>query len=295
MHRIGIIGSDNSHALAFSKLANIPDERTGEYVFPDVRVTGIFGLDKNQTEKVANEGRIEFMANRPQDLMGRVDAVMVVFRHGDLHAQYALPFIEVGIPVWIDKPFTIKVTDGKQLIEAADKHNALLTGGSTSKYAYDVLMLKNAVDNRQNMGGLVSAVLNFPANLDSEYGGIFFYGPHMAEILMTIFGYDVRSVIASVNNGNIIAIAKYDSYQIVLNFAKEVSNYYGILYGAKRTIVREIDISFIYKLGFEEFVKMLRTGKRPLALDKLLAPTVLLNAITKAIETGSEVFLADIR
>ena len=42
MFRVGIIGSDNSHALAFSRLANIPDGE-GEYAFPDVRITGIFG------------------------------------------------------------------------------------------------------------------------------------------------------------------------------------------------------------------------------------------------------------
>jgi hypothetical protein len=40
---------------------------------------------------------------------------------------------------------------------------------------------------------------------------------------------------------------------------------------------------------------MLRTGKKPLALDKLLAPTILLHAIMKAIETGKEVFLEEIK
>ena len=33
MFRIGILGSDNSHALVFSKLCNIPDAQTG--IFAD--------------------------------------------------------------------------------------------------------------------------------------------------------------------------------------------------------------------------------------------------------------------
>lgn len=293
MFNVGIIGSDNSHALAFSKLANIPDEKTGEYAFPDIRITSIYGFDKEQTEKVAREGQIKFIAEKPEDLIDKVDAVMVVFRHGDLHAEYALPFIEAGIPTWIDKPFTIKIDEAKKLVEAAEKHNTLLTGGSTCKYAYDVLMLKNSVEN-SGAGNVLSGVLNFPGDLSSEYGGLFFYGGHMAEMLMTIFGYDVKSVTTTVKNENVIATARYDKYDIVLNFAKNCHQYLGIIYGDKKVIVREIDISIIYKLGFAKFVEMLRTGKRPLPLEQLVAPTVLLNAIVKSVETGKEVFLSEL-
>lgn len=293
MFKVGIIGSDNSHALAFSRLTNIKNELTGEYEFPDIRVTAIYGHDEKKTEEVASEGKIEFIAKNPQDLFGKVDAVMVVFRHGDLHAEYALPFVEAGIPTWIDKPFTIKISDAKKLIEAAEKNNTLLTGGSTCKYAYDVIMLKNSVENDKSFGEIVSGALNFPANPDSEYGGLFFYGPHLAEMLMTVFGYDVKSVITSESNGNIIAVAKYDRYHIVMNFTKEAQRYLGIIYGAKKTIVRDIDISIIYRLGFAKFAEMLRTGKRPLPLCNLLAPVVLLNAIEKSIKTGREVYLSE--
>lgn len=291
MFRIGILGSDNSHALAFSKLTNIKDEKTGEYLYPDMRVTSIFGLDKEQTEKVAREGKIEYIADSPDEMMDRVDAVMVVFRHGDLHAKYALPFIEAGIPTWIDKPFTIKNTDAKQLIDAANKHNTLLTGGSTCKYAYDVVMLKNTVDMIKQKGESFIGAVNFPADMESEYGGIHFYGPHMAEMVMTIFGYDVKSVTSSVVNDSIVAVAKYDNFQVTMNFTKAATKYYGVIYSGANTMVREIDISIIYRLGFDEFVKMLRTNKRPLELSKLLTPTVLLNAIDESIKSGKEVYL----
>ena len=44
MIRIGILGSDNSHALAFAKLCNLPMEN-GEYRYPDVRIAAIYGND----------------------------------------------------------------------------------------------------------------------------------------------------------------------------------------------------------------------------------------------------------
>ena len=82
MFRIGIIGSDNSHADAFSKLINLKNPETGELESPDCEVTGIFGLEKETTEEVAKNGAIEFIASTPEELIGGVDKVKHVFSHG---------------------------------------------------------------------------------------------------------------------------------------------------------------------------------------------------------------------
>lgn len=294
MLKVGILGSDNTHVVAFSKLANFKSKDTGEYLFPNVRITGIYGVDKEKTREVANESQIEFIAEKPEDLLHNVDAVMVVFRHGDLHAQYALPFIKGGVPTWIDKPFTIKISDALEIIEAADKYNTLVTGGSTTKYNYDVLMLKNSVENDISLGKIVSGSMNHTASLNCEYAGLHFYGHHLAEMVMTIFGYNVKSVIANVNGDNTIAIAKYSKYQVVMQYLEPQSQCIGIIHGEKKTIIREIDSSLGYLHGFTKFVEMLNTRKRPFPLEQLLAPTVLLNAIVKSINTGKEVFLEEL-
>ncbi len=293
MYRISILGSDNSHALAFSKIANLKNELTGEYDYPDFRVTGIFGLDTVQAGEVAKKAEIGFVADNVQEMVGRTDAAMVVFRHGGLHARYAMPFIEAGIPVWIDKPFTIDIEEAKSLIAAAKKKNVLIMGGSNLKLAYDVLMLKNSIQNK-SIGSVVSGVLNFPADFDNEYGGLFFYGPHLVEMALTVFGYDVISVSAYVHNGQLIAIIKYKEYQVVLNFTKNCPQHFGIIYGTKRTVVREIDISIIYRLGFAEFVQNIRCGSANIDEGKILMPVQLLNAIMESIDGNREIKISDI-
>lgn len=291
MFRIGIIGSDNSHADAFSMLVNIPDKKTGEYAFPDCKVVGIFGLDKERTEQVARDGKIDFIAEKPEDLIGKVDAVMVVFRHGDLHMQYALPFIKAGIPTWIDKPFTIKNEDARTLIDAAKENGTLVTGGSTCKYTYDIANVKQAVQVGSRIGKIKNAMINFPAQLENEYGGIYFYGAHLAEMTLEAFGYDPISVMASENNGTVIAIVKYEKYQVAMNFIPGNSQYHAVLFGENGVISREIDIGICYKQGFEKFVEMLRTQKMPFELERLYTAVELLNAVEESYKAGKEVLL----
>ena len=56
MIHIGILGSDNSHALHFAKLCNIPDEN-GKYTYDDIRITAIYGKDDDpaHTKQVAED------------------------------------------------------------------------------------------------------------------------------------------------------------------------------------------------------------------------------------------------
>jgi predicted dehydrogenase len=291
MYNIGIVGSDNSHAEAFAKIVNIPDKMTGKLLYPDFKVTSIFGLEEERTKEVAKQGKIDFIVEKPEDMIGKVDAVMVVFRHGDLHIKYAIPFIEAGIPTWVDKPFTIKDKDAKKLIEASIKHNTLLTGGSTCKYIYDILMIKNAVENGNRIGKIKSAMLNFPATLENEYGGIYFYGAHLVEMTMTAFGYNPKSVMASENDGNVVAIVKYDSFQVTMNFIPDSKEYYAVVFGENGTMLRELDISGCYQRGFEKFVEMVRTKELPLPLENLYAPVELLNAVVKSYSTKTEIKL----
>lgn len=291
MIRIGILGSDSSHALAFAELCNIPDKATGEYTFPDIRITTIFGQDEVQTKNAALKGRIETIAAAPDDLLKNVDAVMILFRDGNLHAAYALPFIKANIPVWIDKPFTVNIPDAKMLLKEADNHSSLITGGSTCKYSHDVLHLAG-IAHDGTLGNITSGYMNFPGDINSPYNGIHFYGPHMAEMLFTIFGYDVKSVTTTSHHSEIICVANYDKKSVVLNFNNAIADNFCLIHGDKKSYAGKINIdAFTYRQGFEKFVEMLRRGQRPLSLDKLVAPTILLTAIVESLNTGNEVFL----
>ena len=287
MFKLGMIGSDNSHALAFSKLANLPDPN-GNFLFPDVKVTHILGDSYESALSVSQKAQIPNIVAEASALYDSVDAVMIVHRHGQQHYPAALPFLERIIPVWIDKPITIDVSECRHLIQTASKNNTILAGGSTCKYCPDVLTLQSECQRFLKKKDLISGSFNFPCEINSPYGGIYFYGGHAIEILTTIFGSDIRSFKADVHCNNIIALAKYDTFTVTINFSN-VSQFYGTLYTASQVINSNIDISDIYYYGFTKFIEALRKNTLIEPLESLLRPVILLNTLEKAIQCGEAV------
>jgi predicted dehydrogenase len=291
MFKIGLIGSDNSHGLGFAQLCNLPNERTGTFLYPGIRITAIYGHEKERTEQVAKDGAIEKIYENANDMIGNVDAVMVIFRHGSKHAKYTLPFIEAGIPVWVDKPFTSNIAEAEAIVEAAKRKNVLITGGSAVIHSHDVKTLAYIAQKDIGLDRVVAGYLNFPGDIHSEYDGIFFYGPHSVEMMMTIFGNDVKSVVSTVVNEKLVVVARYNNFHVVLNFVQSYNRTDGIVYGENKTVARQIDSTTTLQLGFEEFYEMLKTKTIPRPIEDQVLSVKILTAIDKSVKQGGEVFI----
>jgi len=291
MYRIGLIGSDNSHGLGFAKLCNFPDEKTGEFLYPEMRITAVYGHEKERTEQVARDGAIEKIYERAEDMIGEVDSVMVIFRHGSKHLKYTLPFIEAGLPVWVDKPFTSDVKEAEELAAAAKRKNIPIAGGSSVIFSPDVQTLAFAAQKDASLGGVIAGYLNFPGDIRSEYDGIFFYGPHSVEMMLAIFGRGALSVTSTVANEKLVAVVRYPTFHVVLNFVQTYHRFDGIVYGENKTVAREIDTAATQKLGLDEFYEMLKTKKSPRPVEDQVLSVKILAAMEKSVKNGGEVFI----
>lgn len=289
MIRIGIIGTENTHAMAFARLINLPDEKTGKLRYPDMKVVGVYGPDPDTPKAIVEKAGAEFVASSPEDFFGKVDAMMVTCRKGSLHADYARPFIEAGLPMFIDKPFTADYQEAKELIELAEKKGVKLMGGSGCKYVSDLFELRDTVAEWRKDNTFVTGCLNFAAQLDSEYNGFYFYAPHLTEMALTLFGYDLRSVRAFEKNGNVVVVARYPEFDVTLNYMSETAQTTGVLFGKKGNVAKNIDISDCYALEVERFATMLHTGETPVTSEQLIQHVAVIGAILQSLETGKEV------
>lgn len=280
MYKVGILGTENSHALAFTQLLNTED-------YPDFKVTAVYGLEKDPSEKIKAEYPDVEIVDSITKMGDLVDCAMITARHGKYHKPFAMPFIEAGKPVFIDKPFTISIADAEELLDAAKKYNVPVIGGSGCKYSDELIEFKSEIFDG-SIGRVESAVMTFAADMKSEYGGFYFYGSHLVEMVMDVFGYDVRSVSAFLNNGHLSAVMRYDEIDVLLSFAK---SYTAVAYGEKGYIFKKITTDNIYNYEINHFTEMVRNSVSSMSDDALIKPVIVLNAIEESLRYGHEINL----
>jgi len=278
MFRVGIIGSENSHAMAFSEIFNLNNKEQ----YPDIQVVAIYGEDQAVSEAVRDKCGTVIMT--PEEMLGNVDAVMVTSRDGALHAKYARPFIEAGIPAFVDKPLTREVEDAVELMRLAKEKGVPIVGGSSLKYPEDLQGLKAVVEQ----GELRGADLAAPVSLVNDYGGFFFYAAHLVEMTMAIFGSNPQKVTAYRTKDAVTATVRFDGFDVTNHFNEGNYHYSATIYTKDQTVFKELDVSKIYQHECDAFVRMLRTGEMEQTYEELVMPVAYIAAIEKAYETGEE-------
>lgn len=282
-YRIGIIGSENSHARAFAKVfAETPD-------FQDMQVVAVCGNEgREKSEKVCEFFPNARIVDDAQEMLGEVDAVMITSRDGKYHYPYAKLFLEAGIPMFVDKPFTVDPAQAHALAALAQEKSVPVCGGSSLKCCPDILKMAQL---RRELGDkLQTGFASAPLDPESPYSGFYFYASHLVEMCLEVFGWEPEAVTATNKKGKVTAIVHYPEFDVVLAYTPECGKYFVQLTGEDNVLeATQIDMSQAYRLETEKFVSMLRSGQMPYSFAKLMEPVFVMNAIHEAYETGKTV------
>ena len=108
---------------------------------------------------------------------------------------------------------------------------------------------------------------------------------------LEIFGYDCICVNSFEKNGTVTSVLGYDKYNITLNFIPDSKRSYCVVFTKKDTIIREIDLSLVFKEQMHRFMDMLDTGVMPQALSCLYKSVKVVNAIIESYEKNHEVII----
>lgn len=291
MIRIGIIGTENSHAMAFAKYFNLPEEATGKVPYEDIRVTAVMGSSESTAAIVETTGA-EHVCQTAEEMAEMVDAVMIVNRKGSEHSVNAMPFVKKGMPVFVDKPFTSDVRQAEELYAEMEKNGCKVMGGSGMKYAPGILKTKAHVNALREEGTFISASMNFMTVMDSPYDGNFFYAPHLVEMALAAFGWEPKAVQAVRTGKSMIVIMQYEDDAVSLHFNRDGLKYSTTVYTTKEYYCEdtEIDIFNVYQDYAREasyFAEMVLGNMEPLPGDMLIKPVKVVAAIDRSLQSGT--------
>ena len=276
--RIGIIGAENSHTAGFGKLFNIDKK------FPGVEVKYVWGETDAFAKSAMEKGNIPNQVKDPLEMIGNIDALIVDHRHPKFHLEPAIPFIKEGIPTFIDKPFCYRAAEGKEFLQLSKKVGTPVTSYSSIAQSAATFDIKEQV---AALGKISQVIRTGTADLDSQYGGIFFYGIHIVEPLMFMFGEDIQEVKVTRNGKFGNAGLRYSSGLFATLIFKEKA--YGwetyVETGDKlvelKSRVEETDPP----KNYADMVEMFRTGKEPRSHQSILNGVCILEALEKSAKT----------
>jgi len=277
MIRIGIYGSENSHAMAFSELINGEESR-----FPNLQVVAIGGEESENSRKIADAFGATIVQS-PAEMIGQIDAGMITSRDGALHLKYARPLIEAGLPLFVDKPVTSDPKDAVTLIDLAKAKGVPLLGGSSVKLIPDVQALGALRAGAERvLGGSVWA----PVSMDNPYGGFYFYSAHLVEMCLEIFGMDACCVDAGLRSDIVTAVLHYPDFSVTCQFLEKSYHYGAALHIPGNTQLRAFSLDGCYELEVSRFARMLESGDMPVSYEALIQSVFVVEAIKTAYETG---------
>lgn len=273
--RIGIIGAENSHTIGYGKLFNVDKK------FPGVEVRYVWGETEAFARNAAEKGSIPNMVKDPKEMMGKIDALIVDHRHAKYHLEAATPFVMEGIPTFIDKPFCYRLEEGKAFLAMARKLGTPVSSYSSIAQSNATFDIKDQVPS---LGEIYQVMRYGPVDLDSPYGGVFFYGVHLVQPLLFIFGEDVKKVKISREGttGSAALVFRSGLYATLIFKRKS--------YGWE-TFVETNDGIVELKSRVEEtdppkhdadMVEMFRTGKEPRSHESILHCVAVLEALEKS-------------
>jgi len=275
--RIGIIGAENSHTVDYGEIFN------RDCRFPGCEIVGVWGETDEFAKNAAEKGHIPWVVQDPSEFHGAIDALIVDHRHGKYHLEAAWPFVESGIPTFVDKPFCYRVDEARPFLEMARAKGTPVTSFSGLARGEEVDDLREQIRSLETLYSVISVG---HCDVESQWGGVFFYGMHQIQRLMELCGEDIERVLVS-------RAGRDASAQLVFGSGLQATVF--LATGRPPFDLAVITEEGLRKLEpavegdpltpYREIVELFRNGTEWRAHESLLRETAVLEALERSIES----------
>tara|TARA_B100000029_G_scaffold373313_1_gene367527 strand:+ start:11041 stop:11928 length:888 start_codon:yes stop_codon:yes gene_type:complete len=290
MYKIGFLGSDNSHVEKFCEILNLSNHKK-YWAESGVKVTGIWGEDKDLTKKMATYGEIDKIETSPENLVTNSDIVFVITRQPEKHFEYAKFAIDQKKPLFVEKPVTQTVSEAKKLIDLVKKSNIIMTSFSTLRFSSDT---QNHINQLNKIGPLTYGNYLGPA---SKYKSLLFYGIHIIELMLHIHGDEIELISAvehprNAVESNVQALCQYKNGSLIsLSFIGKGVYQFQMTGLSKNGVVNtQINSDDFYEQGMKKLIPVLTNKeKNPVSFDQMIRSIQIAEAIEVSLKNGEAV------
>ncbi len=290
-----INGRYDKQAMAACGFPNIPkylDAEPPENLgIPGVQVTHVCCDDPADAANVSKASCVPNVVKRPEDVIGQVDAVVIATDKGWEHVDRARPFLEAGLPLFIDKPLCDCEKDLRQFIAWRAEGKRFL---STSCMHY----AKEYVAARKRLPEAVGELRVITITMAKTWER---YGIHALEAVYPMLepGGWLSVANTGTEKANIVHARHASGVDVLLATVADLYGAFGKLnaYGTAGSLSAALEDTFYsFKTQLQAFVSYLRTGESPVPFAETVEMMkIIIAGIRSRQEAGRTVLLDEIK
>lgn len=249
---------------------------------PGARVTHVWTDLPEEAPLVAAASLIANVVAQPEDVIGHVDAVIIATDDGTDHVRRARPFVEAGLPVFIDKPMATTIDELRQFVQWRAAGKVLL---STSGMRYAPAM-QLTPEQSADLGDL-RWITSFTCKTWERYG------IHALEAVEPLLGPGYTQVQTLHQAGSdVVHISHRSGVQTTLGAIHDAYGSFGAvhLYGTKGQLPLHLTDTYpAFRGQLVAFIDYLRTGNPPLPFEETVELMAVIIAGIRSRERGGAV------
>lgn len=285
--RLGMIGTDTSHVIAFTKAFNGPpgpDHVEGARVVaafkggsPDVE-SSYTRVDRF-AEQLKAEWNIEFV-DQIAELCPKVDAILLESVDGRMHLEQARQAFTCGKPVFIDKPLASTLEDAREIARLAADAGVPWFSSSSLRWSEIATSLKHED---------TTGVLTWgPGPTEPHhYLDLSWYAIHPVEILYALMGTGCVEVTRTVSETGDIIVGRWKDGRLgTVRTQPESWKYGAVVFRPESVEQSHPEMKTSYNPMLWEIVKFFRTGISPVSNAETLEIFAFMDAAQKSKEQG---------
>ncbi len=285
--KLGIVGTDTSHVIAFTKMLN--DPASPDYL-PGARVVAAYkGGSKDlpesasRVEGYATELRTKWGVQFYSDiatLAKRVDAVMLTSLDGRVHLEQAKAIIAAKKPLFIDKPLAATLADAREIARLAKE--AGVPWFSASSYRFGELGTSMKFEDTRGVTTWGPGPIEAHHPLELAW-----YAIHPIELLYTLMGPGCETVTRAVGKDADVITGIWKDGRIGTVRALRPYGTYGAVVFREKTVVESKPKTVEgYRPLLVEIVKFFETKQVPVSNEETLEIFAFLDAAQRSKAAG---------
>ncbi len=290
--RLGMIGLDTSHVIAFTRYINDPKNKTGCRVVvgypggsPDLPASA--DRVEKFTKQLREQHGLEIVGTI-EELCEKVDGVLLESVDGRPHLKQVIPVIAARKPVFIDKPMAGNLSDVLEIFRLARENNVPCWSSSAYRYGKGIAGMRG----NKEAGDIIGCDVFGSSSWAEHHPDLYLYGVHAVEALFTVMGPGCETVrrVKAKGTDMVVGVWKDGRIGTFRDLGKGKSDALAYVYTTKGMTRGE---SSGYGPLIDQIVTFFKTGKPPVPPEETMEIFAFMSAadVSKARE-GAPVSLA---